>query len=63
MIENKFFGNKSGKGYYEKTKEKDDNGRSVINALDLETNEYRNQLSLIYLKSEKQSLSSYLIED
>ena len=26
LIENKFFGNKSGKGYYEKTKEKDENG-------------------------------------
>ena len=44
LIENKFFGNKSGKGYYEKTKEKDENGRSVINALDLETNEYRKSI-------------------
>ena len=44
LIENKFFGNKSGKGYYEKTKEKDENGRSVIKALDLETNEYRKSI-------------------
>ena len=44
LIENKFFGNKSGKGYYEKTKEKDDNGRSVINALDLESNTYRKSI-------------------
>ena len=29
LIENKFFGNKSGKGYYEKTKEKDENIRLV----------------------------------
>ena len=44
LIENKFFGNKSGKGYYEKTKEKDENGRSVIKALDLETNDYRKSI-------------------
>ena len=44
LIENKFFGNKSGKGYYEKTKEKDENGRSVINALDLESNTYRKSI-------------------
>tara|TARA_B100000900_G_scaffold210265_1_gene178185 strand:- start:227 stop:1936 length:1710 start_codon:yes stop_codon:yes gene_type:complete len=44
LIENKFFGNKSGKGYYEKTKEKDENGRSVIKALDLDSNTYRKSI-------------------
>lgn len=40
LLENKFFGNKSKKGFYQKTKEKDANGRPVILALDLATLEY-----------------------
>ena len=40
LIENKFLGNKTGKGFYEKTKEKDEKGRPVILALNLETLEY-----------------------
>tara|TARA_B100000686_G_scaffold355291_1_gene472096 strand:- start:17984 stop:20383 length:2400 start_codon:yes stop_codon:yes gene_type:complete len=40
LLENKFYGNKSGKGYYEKTKEKDSNGRTIVNALNLETLKY-----------------------
>ncbi len=40
LIDNKFYGNKSGKGFYEKTAEKDAKGRPVILALDLETLEY-----------------------
>ncbi|MFT5168565.1 MAG: 3-hydroxyacyl-CoA dehydrogenase [Saprospiraceae bacterium] len=40
LIENKWFGNKSKKGFYEKTAEKDDKGRPVILALNLETLEY-----------------------
>ena len=40
LIENKFFGNKSGKGFYQKTGEKDERGRPVILALNLETLEY-----------------------
>ena len=40
LLENKFLGNKTGKGFYEKTKEKDVNGNTIINALNLETLEY-----------------------
>ncbi|MCO5248840.1 MAG: 3-hydroxyacyl-CoA dehydrogenase/enoyl-CoA hydratase family protein [Chitinophagales bacterium] len=38
LLENKFFGNKTKKGYYEKTK--DANGKSVVNALRLDTLQY-----------------------
>lgn len=40
LLENKYLGNKSGQGFYKKTKEKDEKGRSVILALNLETLEY-----------------------
>jgi len=40
LLDNKFYGNKSGKGFYQKTKEKDANGKTIINALNLETLEY-----------------------
>ncbi|MBN8678795.1 MAG: 3-hydroxyacyl-CoA dehydrogenase/enoyl-CoA hydratase family protein [Chitinophagales bacterium] len=40
LVENKFFGNKSGQGFYKKTGEKDVKGRPVILALNLETLEY-----------------------
>ncbi len=39
MIENGYLGQKAGQGFYKKTK--DDNGRTVILPLDLETAEYR----------------------
>ena len=38
LIENKFFGNKSRKGFYYRTK--DENGKRQIMALNLETLEY-----------------------
>ena len=41
LLENKFLGNKTGKGFYERTKQKDEKGRTVINALDLNTLEYK----------------------
>ncbi len=41
LIENKFFGNKSGQGFYKKTAEKDAKGRPVVLALNLETLEYQ----------------------
>jgi 3-hydroxyacyl-CoA dehydrogenase len=41
LLENKFFGNKSGKGFYEKTNKRDEKGKRIINALDLKTNEYK----------------------
>ena len=44
LIDNNFLGNKSGKGYYEKTREKDENGKTIINALDLKTNTYRKSI-------------------
>jgi len=40
LVENKFFGNKSGQGFYKKTAEKDAKGRPVILALNLETLDY-----------------------
>lgn len=40
LLENNFYGNKSGKGFYEKTAEKDANGRPVILALNLKTLKY-----------------------
>lgn len=41
LLENNFLGDKTGKGFYQKTKEKDKNGRTIINALDLKTLEYK----------------------
>ena len=40
LADNKFFGNKTGKGFYERTKKKDDKGRTVINVLNLDTLAY-----------------------
>lgn len=40
LLDNKFLGDKSGKGFYQKTKERDEKGRKVILALNLETLEY-----------------------
>ncbi|HOY14843.1 MAG TPA: 3-hydroxyacyl-CoA dehydrogenase/enoyl-CoA hydratase family protein [Saprospiraceae bacterium] len=40
LLDNKFLGNKSGQGYYKKTNEKDESGKSIIHALDLQTLEY-----------------------
>ena len=41
MLDKGFLGNKSGSGFYQRTKERDAKGKRVINALDLETCEYR----------------------
>jgi 3-hydroxyacyl-CoA dehydrogenase len=40
LIQNKFLGNKTGKGFYQKTAEKDERGKPIILALDLKTLEY-----------------------
>ena len=40
LLDNKFLGNKTGKGFYERTKEKDEKGRRIINALNLKTLKY-----------------------
>lgn len=40
LLDNQFLGNKTGKGFYEKTKEKDANGNTIINVLNLETLKY-----------------------
>lgn len=40
LLENNFLGNKSGKGFYEKTKEKDEKGKTIIKALNLNTLAY-----------------------
>ncbi len=41
LLDNKFLGNKTKKGFYEKTRERDQNGRPIILALDLNTLEYK----------------------
>ena len=41
LLDNNFLGNKSGQGFYKKSKDKDASGRNVILALDLETLEYK----------------------
>jgi len=41
LLENKFYGDKSKQGYYKKTKERDEKGKRIILALDLETLEYK----------------------
>ncbi len=41
LIEHKFLGNKTGKGFFERTKEKDERGKRIILELDLNTYEYR----------------------
>ncbi|MBH46511.1 MAG: 3-hydroxyacyl-CoA dehydrogenase [Flavobacteriaceae bacterium] len=41
LLENNFLGNKTGKGFYEKTNQKDSNGKTIINALDLKKLEYK----------------------
>lgn len=43
LLDNKYLGNKTGQGFYKKTKDKDENGRSIIHALNLETLEYESQ--------------------
>lgn len=40
LLDNQFLGNKSGQGFYKKTAEKDEKGRPVVLALNLETLEY-----------------------
>ena len=40
LIDNKWFGDKSGKGFYEKTDKRDDKGKSIVNALNLSSLEY-----------------------
>ncbi|MEL7119803.1 MAG: 3-hydroxyacyl-CoA dehydrogenase NAD-binding domain-containing protein [Bacteroidota bacterium] len=56
LLENKFLGNKTRQGFYKKSKEKDEKGKSIILALNLDTNEYEKQekLDLPVLKLTKQ---------
>ena len=59
LIENEWYGNKSGKGFYEKTSEKDERGKTIIKSLNLETHEYE-----VAPKSNLESLNlSKQIED
>ena len=50
LVDNKFLGNKTGQGFYKKSSEKDETGRTIVYALNLET--------LAYEKSKKSSLES-----
>ncbi len=45
LLENKFLGNKTGQGFYKRTKEKDEKGKRIILSLDLDKNEYRPKIS------------------
>jgi len=56
LLDNNYLGNKTGQGFYKKTKEKDEKGRSIILALNLETLEYEPQerVGLPSLKLSKQ---------
>ncbi len=59
LIENQYYGNKSGQGFYKKTDEKDEKGKSIILSLNLESLEYE-----IPSKSDLKSLTvSKQIED
>jgi 3-hydroxyacyl-CoA dehydrogenase len=40
LLKKKFLGNKTGKGFYEKTSKRDKNGKSIINALNIKTLKY-----------------------
>ncbi len=40
LIDNEFYGNKSGQGFYKKLDKKDENGKSIILELNLQTQEY-----------------------
>ena len=55
LLENNFLGNKTGKGFYQKTDQKDQNGKTIIYALDLKTLEYKpsNPPKKSYLKEAK----------
>ncbi len=56
LLDNKFLGNKSGQGFYKKTAQKDEGGKPVILALNLETLEYEpsSKPDLPSLKTAKQ---------
>lgn len=41
LVENEYYGNKSGKGFYKKTEDRDESGRRIILSLDFETKEYK----------------------
>ncbi len=41
LLDNNWLGNKSGQGYYKKTNEKDENGKTIIHELDLEDLTYK----------------------
>ncbi len=55
LLDNGFLGNKTGQGFFKKTKEKDDKGRSIILGLNLETLEYepRQRVEMDSLKQVK----------
>jgi 3-hydroxyacyl-CoA dehydrogenase len=56
LFDNQYYGNKTGKGFYQKTKEKDENGRRKILVLNPETHEYETsqKVKLASLEQAKQ---------
>ena len=53
LLDNNFLGNKTGQGYYKKTNEKDENGKTIVLELDLDT--------LEYVRTQKSNLQSFSI--
>lgn len=62
LVSQKWFGNKSGKGFYEKTSQKDEKGRPVFSALNLNTLEYqqdpKSKLESITISKQIENLSA-----
>lgn len=56
LLDNNYLGNKTRQGFYKKTKEKDDKGKTIIHALNLKTKAYEAQpkVDLPSLKQSKQ---------
>jgi len=46
LVDNKWYGNKSNKGFYYKSEDKDDNGKSIIYGLNLKTHAYEPPLKI-----------------
>jgi len=60
LVDNKFYGNKSGQGFYKATKEKDANGKRIILSLNLKSLEYEQATSS---KLESLALSKQIDND
>ena len=69
LLEHNFLGNKTGKGFYEKTSKKDEKGKSIINVLNLKSLEYepstRHKMEIIKMAKGMELMNKrlqYLVE-